>query len=311
MNKKRHRIILLAFACGLLAFLGTNCEPDNGGPGPALRDIVKGWEKLSGRRRGKIIFARPPRLMILNLETGLSREVPAIVVAGGKGRTLRGKSPHPCWSADGSRFVYRYAGNIYVGDELGRRTRVGDPRMDASDETSWSWFSGQGQEWVAGPALDGSMIALDPAGRRAGLILHAGLDIRKHCEITGSGRFVVYDDGGSIYVAPCASAEKGIRVSSGQSCRPCAAPDDRVAWLGSGHSGYQIYDAARGKWLGSLAAPPGEEIYRLNWSNDPDFAAHMYGSHGNERMHVRRISDGEYLYIGNGWDPDLWLGPAR
>jgi hypothetical protein len=34
----------------------------------------------------------------------------------------------------------------------------------------------------------------------------------------------------------------------------------------------------------------------------------MYGAAGNTRMHVRRVSTGANLFIGYGWDPDLWVG---
>ena len=78
------------------------------------------------------------------------------------------------------------------------------------------------------------------------------------------------------------------------------------------HRFYLIHDARTGRQVGVLKAPDGEEIYRMNWSNHPDWAVHMYGSEGNARMHVRRISTGEALYIGTGWDPDLWIGaPER
>ena len=80
-----------------------------------------------------------------------------------------------------------------------------------------------------------------------------------------------------------------------------------MAWLAHGHTHYQIHRAGDGIPCGQLKAPPGEEIYRLNWSNHRDFGVHMYGSQGNTRMHVRKISTGDFIYIGEGWDPDLWV----
>jgi len=308
--------ILLVFAAfsllgGGLLFLSVLDKPDAGSREPSAWEIASGWEKLARGRKGKVIFASPPRLLVLNLGNGEKKELPGIVVAGGKGRNARGKSPCPFWAPNGGKFLYRFAGHVYVGDEQGHKAIVADPRMDMGDEASWSWLTAFGKDWAVGPALNGDMIAVNPADPGASWIVYYGKNIKKHCEITGSGKFVVYDDGRSVYVARNGSSGPGMNISRGQSCRPCAAPDDRVAWLAQGHSGYRIHDAAGGRELASILAPPGEEIYRLNWSNDPDFAAHMYGSRGNERMHVRRVSNGGYLYIGNGWDPDLWLEPAR
>lgn len=307
--------LFVCAACLLLAgvwlFFSLLNEPAAAGPEPAAREIASGWEKFAAGRKGKLIFANPPRLLVLNLGSGEKRVLPGIVVAGGQGRKSRGKSPCPFWAADGKKFLYRYDGHVYVGDEQGRKTVVADPRMDTSDETSWSWLAAFGQEWAVGPALNGDMIAVNPWDPGTSRIVYHGKNIKKHCEITGSGRFVVYDDGQSVYVARSGSGGRGMKISRGQSCRPAAGPDDRVAWLAQGHRGYRIHDAASGREFASLLAPPGEEIYRLNWSNDPDFAAHMYGSRGNERMHVRRISSGGYLYVGSGWDPDLWLEPGR
>jgi hypothetical protein len=181
--------------------------------------------------------------------------------------------------------------------------------MDSSDETRWTWHRRDNSDWLAGPALDGSVILVsvtDPAVTRTA---YGGGNVRKHCEITGSGRFIVYDDGGAIHVVPFGGRGPGLRISRGQSCRPCAAADDRAAWLPERHDRYRIFRAHDGRFLGDLPAPPGEQIYRLNWSNLADFAIHMYGSDGNTRMHVRKISSGGYLFIGRGWDPDLWVGP--
>jgi len=137
--------------------------------------------------------------------------------------------------------------------------------------------------------------------------LYDGGDVRWWCEATGNGRYVVFDNDRDIFVAPAGRSAARIKISFRQSCRPCAAPDNRVAWLPAPHTRYLIYDAVTGKPLGQLAAPPGEQIYRLNWSNHPDFAVHMFGSDENHRINVRRISDGAHLFAGYGWDPDLWV----
>ena len=246
-------------------------------------------------------------VMVLDLTTGSEKEVPGVVTAGAAGRRLRGKSPRPSWSPRGDRFVYRYDNQIYVCDEAGRKQVIANPQMDCTDETRWSWFRQGDTDWLAGPSQQGNVILVkvsDPAAVRTA---YSGGDVEKHCEITGTGRYVVYDNGSDIYVTPLGSPGQGIKISVGQSCRPCAAPDDRAAWLPSPHTKYHIYAAATGTFLGDLKAPPGEEIYRLNWSNDPDFAVHMYGSSGNTRMNVRKVSSGDFVFIGNGWDPDLWV----
>ncbi len=309
------RMLFAFFALVLLGggflFISLLDETNAGNLEPDAREIASGWEKLAKGRKGKLIFAKPPRLLVLNLDSGEKRELPGIVVAGGKGRNARGKSPCPFWAANGKKFLYRFAGHVYVGDEQGHKTVVADRRMDTGDETSWSWLAAFGQDWAVGPALNGDMIAVNPEDAGASWIVYYGKNIKKHCEITGSGRFVVYDDGKSVYVTRTGSGARGMKISRGQSCRPAAAPDDRVAWLAQAHRSYRIHDAASGRELASLLAPPGEEIYRMNWSNDPDFAAHMFGSRGNERLNVRRVSSGEYLYVGTGWDPDLWLEPGR
>ena len=277
-------------------------------PKPSSTKIADSWAVLSGKREGKVVFARPPKLFILDLTTGLEREVPQAMVAGAKGRWRRGKSPRPSWSPLGDRFVYRYDNNIYVCDETGNKRILTGERTDCSDETRWSWFRENSTDWLAGPSKEGNVILVKVSDPSVVKTAYGGGNVEKHCEITGTGRYVVYDDGSDIYVTPFGSKSGGIKISKGQSCRPCASPDDRAAWLPVPHTRYHIYDASNGRFLGDLDAPPQEELYRLNWSNDPDFAVHMFGSRGNTRMYVRKISTGEYLFIGCGWDPDLWVG---
>lgn len=275
----------------------------------AARDIVQGWKQLAGKRQAKVIFARPPNMVILDLRTGIERVIANVEVAGGKGRFLRGRTPRPSWAPDGKRFIYRYDGNIYVCDESGNKKIIANKLMDRSHETRWSWYRADGQDWAVGPSKGGNAIMVNIADPTMTRLAYGGGDVVKHCEISGSGRYLVYATRRQVFVAPVGSEskEKSMLISSGQSCRPCAAPDNRVAWLPVPHTRYWIHDAATGRRLGALQAPPDEEIYRLNWSNDPDFAVHMYGSRGNERMHVRKISRGESLFIGSGWDPDLWV----
>ncbi|MBN2346437.1 MAG: hypothetical protein JXO51_08585 [Candidatus Aminicenantes bacterium] len=272
--------------------------------------LAERWAAFSGNRPAKVVYARAPRLFCLDLASGAEREVPGVEVAGAPGRRLRGGSPRPSWAPDGGRFAYRFAGRVYVCDEDGRRRAIIHPRMDCSDETRWSWHRRDGSDWLAGPSVEGQVILVkvsDPAVVRTAF---AGGRVAKHCEITGSGRFVVYDDGVGIFVALFGATERGRRISRGQSCRPCAAADDRAAWLPSPHDRYCIFDAADGRFLGDLMAPPGEKIYRLNWSNLPDFAVHMDDTRTDARMHARRIATGESLFLGSGWDPDLWVSPS-
>lgn len=250
-------------------------------------------------------------MIILNLTTGHKKTVPGITTEGAAGRRLRGKTPRPAWSSDGNRFVYRYHGRVYVSTEDGQRKVIYHPDMDCGDESRWSWLQENDEAWLVGPSRDKNVLMVSVENPKKTKLAYSGRDVTLHTEITGTGRYVVFDDDDDIYVALFGSSNKGIRVSKGQSCRPCAAPDDRLAWLPAPHTRYLIHRATDGRFLGELKAPPGEEIYRLNWSNAPDYAAHMYGSEGNTRMHVRKISSGEFIYIGNGWDPDLWVGPPR
>ncbi len=273
------------------------------------RVLARGWAEFSGNRRGKVLFSRPPRMFRLDLASGREDVIPGVETEGAVGRRARGASPRPSWAPDGENFVYRFRGQVFVCDESGRRRAIANSRMDRSDETRWTWHRESGSDWLVGPSLDGDVILVKVSDPREVRTAYSGGNVRKHCEITGNGRFVVYDDGAHIYAAPFAGRGPGVRISRGQSCRPCAAADDRVAWLPSPHDRYRIFRAADGRFLDDLLAPPGEEIYRLNWSNLPDFAVHMYGADGITRMHVRKISSGGYLFIGCGWDPDLWVSP--
>lgn len=248
-------------------------------------------------------------MFCLDLTTGIEKEIPGVVVAGAAGRKLRGRSPRPFWAPDGKKFVYRFDNRVYVCDESGRKRAIINSRMDCSDETRWSWYREAGKDWLAGPSLDKNVILVNVTDPAVVKTAYAGGDVQKHCEITGTGRFVVYDDGSHIYAVPFGGKDKGIRLSQGQSCRPCAAADDRAAWLPSPHDRYRIFQAATGRFLGDLMAPPGEEIYRLNWSNAADFAVHADGAGSAVRVHVRKISTGAYLFVGYGWDPDLWVSP--
>jgi hypothetical protein len=276
-------------------------------PPPPAQEMVKGWASLAGSRNGKVVLARPPKMFVLDLSTGIEKEIPNVVVAGAPGRRLRGKSPRPSWAPDGKHFVYRFDNNIYVCDEAGNKRIVANERMDCRDETRWSWFRQDNTDWLVGPSKDRNVILVKVSDPSEVKVAYSGGDVELHCEVTGTGKYVVYDDGSDIYVTTFGSPGKGLKISTGQSCRPCASPDDRAAWLPVPHVKYHIYDAANGRFLGDLNAPSGEELYRLNWSNEPDFAVHMFGSQGNTRMHVRKVGTGEYVYIGCGWDPDLWV----
>ena len=309
----RSRSLRLLLALAVLPLLagpaaGGGAGAEEGATVPA-QVLARSWAAFSGGRPGKVVFARPPRMFCLDLASGAEKVIPGVVVAGAAGRKLRGRSPRPSWAPDGEKFVYCFDNRVYVSDLEGRRHPVINGLMDCSDETRWSWYRSDGVDWLVGPSIEKNVILVrvsDPAVIRTA---YGGGDVAKHCEITGSGRFVVLDDGKHIRVAPFGSRGKGRRISQGQSCRPCAAADDRAAWLPSPHDRYRVFQAADGRFLGDLMAPPGEEIYRLNWSNLPGFAVHMYGSSGITRMHVRKTDSGAYLFIGCGWDPDLWVGP--
>ncbi|MCP5052265.1 MAG: hypothetical protein GY940_34170, partial [bacterium] len=84
--KKRIRFEFgLVAVLGLLMGGGLACSP--GDPRgkvtpdePASAEITGAWSGVSGNRKGKVIFAQPPKLVILNLSTGIKREVPGVTV---------------------------------------------------------------------------------------------------------------------------------------------------------------------------------------------------------------------------------------
>jgi hypothetical protein len=275
--------------------------------------LVSGWRKMSANLEGRVIFARPPRFFILDLTDGTVSQIPLLAVEGGPGRTKRKRTPRPSWSPDGRKFIYRFDHRVFVGTPEGHQQEITHHLMDRSPGNRWSWFRDPRLkiDFAVGPSLNREIIMVNLQNITDIRYALRRQSVHRFCEVTGSGGYVVYDDGTDIYAAPLGSTGRGIRLSTGQSCRPCAAPDDRVAWLGPGHAFYQIHDARTGKFLQQLSAPEGKEMYRLNWSNHPDFAVHMFGSQGNTRMHIRQISSGEALYIGPGWDPDLWVGSRR
>jgi hypothetical protein len=299
---------LAFFAYYYLPSIDFNVKKEN----PVVSKIVKGWQKMSGNKQGKVIYAKPPQLVILDLNTGREKEVPGAAVGGAKGRFNRGKSPRPSWSPDGKRFLYRYRGSVFVCDEQGNKKKILNELMDCSDDTRWSWRVENGEDWAVGPSKEKNVIMIKISNPTIVKPLYSGGDVIKHCEMTGTGRYIVYARMRDVFVVPAGSTsvDDSLQISTGQGCRPCAAPDHRVAWLTVPHEKYFIHDARSGKRTGVLHAPLGEEIYRLNWSNNRNFAVHMFGSRGNVRMHVRRIDTGEYIFIGNGWDPDLWIESA-
>jgi hypothetical protein len=279
-------------------------------PAPA-KEIISKWNILSNNRKGKVIYAFPPNMMTLDLATGIRKIIPGIVVEGGRGRKNRGLTPRPFWSPDGNRFIYRYKNRVYVSNLKGERNEITNKAMDISKETRWSWWRDSRIDWAVGPSKNRNVILVNISNPAITQTIYRGGDVEWWCEVTGTGKYVVVDTGRDVYVAPSNSDSRRIKISFGQSCRPCAAPDNRVAWLPGSHTHYLLFNAVNGHPLGKLLAPKNEGIYRLNWSNHPDFAIHMYGSGSNQRMHVRRISTGGYVFIGHGWDPDLWVEPKN
>jgi len=271
-------------------------------------DLARGWEILSGGREGKIVYADPPDMIIIDLKSGKRNRISNLVVQGGKGRRNRGKTPRPFWSPDGNFFVFRYSGSIYTADESGIKKRIFNKRMDTSNETRWGIVKFKGKYNVFGPSKKRTGIAVSIDNPEDFSVLFPHPVIGKHCEVTSDCRFIVYGNRKDVFVADLLSGTLGIKISKGQNCRPCASPSSYAAWLPAPHSKYNIHNMKNGKFIKELNAPINEEIYRLNWSNDEDFAVHMFGSRGNTRMHIRKISTGESLFIGNGWDPDLWIG---
>ena len=278
----------------------------------AAAGIADDWAKMAGAMKGKVVYASPPTLKVLDLSTGQAKDVPSVTVAGSPGRSGRGKTPRPSWSPEGDRFLYRYNGKIYVCDPAGNKEELSNSKMKKGDETRWSWWKGDGGHWAVGPSTSGGVIRVNISKPSEVKTVYGGSNVKNWCEMTGTGKYVVYFDGSNVNVTSAGSSDKGKRISSGQSCRPCAAPDDRAAWLQNPHTKYHIHNAKTGASMGALKAPSGEEIYRMNWSNLPDYAAHMDGSESAQkrRMHVRKISNGAKAYIGIGWDPDLWAGDA-
>ncbi len=275
--------------------------------GPGKKRLAQDWQKFSGGRRGKVIYSRAPHMYILYLHTGELKQVPGVTTAGAAGRRRRGASPRPFWSTGGQRFVYRFNGNVFVCDEKGKRKPISNERMDCGDETRWSWWRDKkGKDWLVGPSKKNNVILVNPENPAEVKTAYPGEDVDLHCEMTGDG-YLVFDDGPDIYALKAFGPGKPIKISYGQSCRPCAAPDGRVAWLTVPHVKYLLHNAQNGKLIQEIPAPPGEELYRLNWSNHPDFAAHMFGSRGDDRMNVRKISTGQALFIGWGWDPDVFV----
>lgn len=273
------------------------------------KELISKWKQMKGNiKAGKVIFAQPPNMYIFNLNTGNKKKIPKIIVEGGSGRRNRGLTPRPFWSKDGKYFIYRYKNKVYFADENGNKTNIINPKMKVGKETRWSllWF--EDKEWAIGPSKDKNVIMVQVKNNKNTRIIYSGKDVDNWCEVTGNGKFLVYDNGKDIYVTNSFSNRRGIKISSGQSCRPCASPNNNVGWLPSPHNKYKIHDGLTGKLLFDLKAPENEEIYRLNWSNHKNFAVHMFGSKNNQRINVRKISNGKSIFIGHGWDPDLWVG---
>lgn len=289
----------------------TETAQGNSEENPSQDSIGIKWKKFSGGRDGKLIYANPPDLFVLYLKTGNLNRIDGIRVDGGKGRWNRGKTPRPFWSPDGSFFVYRYSGRIYMADEKGKKKAVVNERMDTSNETRWSIVNLRGVDYIFGPSKDKTGIAVSINDPSVVLELFPYPVIDKHCELTADAGYLVYSTNSEIYIADLSVNSEGIKISHGQNCRPCASPRSYAAWLPAPHLKYNIHDIRTGKLYKELKAPVNEEIYRLNWSNDEEFAVHMFGSRGNTRIHIRKISSGESFFAGTGWDPDLWIGPVQ
>ncbi len=300
-------LILMAALWGFFLLIFSPIQSSNHQETVVIKEMVEGWKRLSENRRGRVIYARPPRLLVLDLQTGREQSIPHIEVEGGQGRKLRGLTPRPFFAPDGKQFIYRYRDRIWIGNLDGNKRELKNGLMDTTKETRWSWWRGNDIDWAVGPSKEGNIIMINISDPSITKTIYNGGDVKWWCEVTGNGKYVVYDTGTDIYVTPVEDRSLAIKISRRQSCRPCAAPDNRVAWLPASHIRYHIFNAVNGQPLGKLLAPPNEGIYRLNWSNHPDFAVHMFGSAENQRMHVRRISTGGRVFIGYGWDPDLWV----
>ncbi len=273
------------------------------------KQMVRSWKKICGiHSKGKVVFAQPPHMLICYLDSGDVKQIPGIIVEGAPGRRRRGLAPRPFWSQDGKFFIYRYQDKLFVSDEDGNKRQLFNPQMKIGKETRWSLLYHQDRQWAVGPSKNRNIIMVDIDASHKLKTIYAGGDVDNWCEVSANGKYVVFDNGSDVYVVPAFSNAEPIRISSGQSCRPCAAPDGRVAWLPSPHTRYKVHDGKTGKFLYDFHAPPNEEIYRLNWSNHPNYAVHMFGSGGNDKITVRRVQDGKSVFIGHGWDPDLWVG---
>ncbi len=270
--------------------------------------IRSDWSKFNSKSRiGKVVFAQPPDMYILNLNTGIKKKIQGIIVEGGPGRRNRGLTPRPFWSEDGKNFIYRYKKKVFFSDENGNKIEISNPIMKIVKESRWSllWF--EQKYWAVGPSNEGNVILVQIQDNTNLKTIYSGGNVKNWCEVTGNGKFVVFHDGSDTFVNESFSKKNGIKISTGQSCRPCAAPDNKVGWLPAPHIKYQIYDGKTGDFLFNINPPENEEIYRLNWSNHKNFAVHMYGSRGNNRMNIRKVHNGKNIFIGYGWDPDLWV----
>ena len=265
------------------------------------------WGIFSSGKKGKLIYAVPPDMFILYLHSGINRKIDGIRTEGGPGRFNRGKTPRPFWNSSGSYFVYRYRSYVYLSDENGKKRIIFNKLMDRSKETRWSFTVYKGKEWIFGPSLKKTGILVDPKNPDNFIEIFKLPEIDKHCEMTADGKHMVYDNGKDIFLKKIDSSLPGIKISEGQSCRPCASPGKFVGWLGAPHIKYLLFYSKNGKLFKELSAPPNEELYRLNWSNYEKYAVHMFGSRGNTKITVRNIENGDSLYTVNGWDPDLWI----
>ncbi len=300
--------LILIFSAAALIFIYLDIDLNGEKKeNPPLSTIRKNWMKMSHNRRAKVVFSVPPSLYIHYLDLGKIKKIPSAVTEGGPGRFKRGKTPRPFWNSDGKLIIYRYRGNVYTINENGNKKIILNEKMDRSKETRWSFTIYNNKEWIFGPTLNKTAILIDPEDPSEFLEIFNGGIIDKHCEMTGDGKHIVYDNGKDIFLSEPNSRSPGIKLSTGQSCRPCASPSKFVAWLPAPHTKYMVYFAKKGEFHKIFKAPENEEIYRMNWSNMEKYTVHMYGSRGNTKMTVRNFYTGESLFIGYGWDPDIWV----
>lgn len=272
-----------------------------------LKQLKIDWKVFSRGKEGKLVYAVPPEMYILYLNKGKIKKINGVITEGGKGRFNRGKTPRPFWSSNGEFFTYRYKGSVYICNESGKKRELKNKNMDTSKETRWSPILIYKKNWIFGPSKSGSGIIVNINNPAEYMEIFKHRVIDKHCELNSTGRYIVYDNGKNIMLADLTKGDKGIKISWGQSCRPCASPSYYVAWLPAPHTKYFFHRTSDGKKMKTFNAPEGEEIYRLNWSNEENFAVHMFGSRGNTKITVRKIDSGESLAVGYGWDPDLWI----